>query len=91
MLFGEGASADADVPMANEFVNRMESHLSTLRRPGERSGTKRVRRDPHLPKVRIGAEPGLESIFECVDDALEGRFAPSSVSYPASRAVERIH
>jgi hypothetical protein len=91
MLFGAGASADAGVPLAKKFVGRIEEHLQSLRSPTKEAALQEFAAIRAFVENRLGAEPGLEPIFECVDDALESRFERVPATYPPSRAVERIH
>lgn len=93
LLLGAGASKDADVPLADEFVDIIEAHLGGLPEPSNRAAVAAFRTVRTDLEDRFGARPGLEQIFEWIDDALDGRFDPhpTGALFTASRALERIH
>lgn len=93
LLLGAGASRDAGVPLANDFVDIIERHLQTLPSPSDDVAVEAFRQARRHVEQWSGATPGLEPIFECIDDALDGRFEPHLPpgGVPASRALERIH
>lgn len=93
LLLGAGASKDAGVPLADEFVDIIEAHLTGLPRPSNDAAVAEFCAVRAALEGCFGAKPGLEQIFECIDDALDGRFDPHPTGSPfrASRALERIH
>ncbi|HEY0394152.1 MAG TPA: hypothetical protein VGD01_06625 [Candidatus Elarobacter sp.] len=90
-LFGAGASADAGVPMSRTFVDRIAGHLRGLPDGTNDAAVAELERVRDYLRSRTGREPGLEAVYECMDDALDGRFETSSVSFKTSRALERVH
>lgn len=91
LVLGAGASADAGVPMANEFVARIERHLAALPPPTNRAAVAELDRIRTHFERRLGKNPGLEALYECMDDALDERFDIAAPAYAPSRALERLH
>jgi len=91
LLLGAGASADAGVPMSNQFVGRIEKHLAALPPPTNAAAVAELTEVRRFLENQLGREPGLEALYECIDDALDERFDTAPAGYPASRALERIH
>lgn len=79
MLLGAGASAEAHVPMANQFVVRIEQHLAQLPHPSNDAAIHEFRKVVDLLRTGSLGEPGLEAVFETIDDALDARFGAGSV------------
>ncbi|HTD37303.1 MAG TPA: SIR2 family protein, partial [Candidatus Limnocylindrales bacterium] len=91
MLLGAGASVDAGVPPANyRFVDRIAEHLRGLREPSGEAAVAELEAIRVFVRGRTGQDPGLEPVYECVDESLDARFQRIEGAYPASRAVERI-
>ena len=74
LLLGAGASTDAGVPAAYEFVDKIRAYLTTL--SPETSGPLLTAFDSIVETVTqsTGGEPGLEPLFEAIDDCLDARF-----------------
>ncbi len=93
LLLGAGASRDAGVPTAAEFVGRIRDHLNKLASPTRDAILEEFDRVVALLTRPGGAEPGLEPFFEAIDDCLDAHYsnAESPNGLLASRALERIH
>jgi len=93
LLLGAGASADAQVPTAYQFVGKIRDYLATL--PSETSGPLLSEFDNIVETIKLssGNEPGLEPFYEAIDDCLDAHFTGSQPpnGLIASRAIERIH
>ena len=93
LLLGAGASHDAGVPTAVEFVGRIRGHLNGLGSPTREVILREFDRVVDTLTRSHGIEPGLEPFFEAIDDCLDAHYLKSNPpnGLVASRALERIH
>jgi hypothetical protein len=91
LLFGAGASYEADVPVANQFADCIRTYLSTL--PAETAQPLLAAFEAVITSIEAaGKEPGLEPIYEAVDDCLDEYFGGETKTgeLQPSRAMERL-
>lgn len=92
-LLGAGASRDAGVPTAVEFVGRIRNHLTGLPSPTREAVLEEFDRVVEILAKSLGTRPGLEPFFEAIDDCLDAHYlnVRCSNGLLATRALERIH
>jgi hypothetical protein len=98
LLLGAGASADAKVPMAREFIGSIRRYIESLTPESNAAPLLAAHAEVLRHLERLNRPLTLEPYYELLDDALDahaetkkGNPPPQVTAVPASRAFERLH